>query len=269
MPEMKTLLRGTVLAVVSVIALACVPGREAGTEPTATPTTVVVPTPSPTRDLAPTPTGTVARPTATPLPPTATPAPTATNRFYPLSLREIANADITENYASAPLGNVTFGEVPFKLGQGRSFTSQADPLPNNPPNVLLPADVPSPRAVYLLITGGDLWSQYAGSRIGRITMRFASGETYGVDLIAGENIREWKQGEGVVSSTTAPSVAEVWRDTDTNGPTPAIIDMLAIDVPPARFADRLVGVELADDSSTTLGSLDPAINLLGVTVLGE
>ncbi len=260
---------GALLFVVLLAAVACAPVSAPATppQPSAAPSEPGLPTAVPSQ----TPTATVTgpSPTTSPISPTPTPTPSISGQFHSLSLQGIANANITANYALAPLGNVTLGSVPFKLQQGESFTSQAGPLPQNATSILVPAQVPKARAVYVLLTGGNLYSQFAGRVIGRVTLRFASGQSYAVDLVAGQNIREWKQGQGVVRSVTDPTVIEVWQDTDKNGPSPAIIDMLSIAVPSNLFADTLVGVEVSDESVKTLNDLDPAINLIGITVRSE
>lgn len=204
---------------------------------------------------------------APPPPPTA--RPIADLRFVQLSLLPVANANLKEGYANPPTGQVTLGGVPFDLKSGETATTQAEPLPNNPTRVWLPASTTNVSAVYLLLTGGDLYLDYDRRPIGKVRLIFADNRDYAVDLIGGVNVREWKQGGGVIASTTSPDVTEVWRSSDRYDGSPAVIDLLRIAVPADLQGRKLEGIEVLDTSTATVGTLDPAINLLGVTLAAE
>jgi hypothetical protein len=159
------------------------------------------------------------------------------------------------------------GGIPFELGNGESVVTQAYPIPDHPPSLLIPADIAHPQAVYLLLTGGNLYVQYDGSKLGEIRLNFANDDTHIVVLIAGDNIREWKHYQGnVVSRVTSPFVTEVWRGGNNDDSRAAVIDMLRIDVPEALRSQTLVSIEVIDQTEQTVGHMDPAINLDGVTV---
>ncbi len=192
----------------------------------------------------------------------------ASGRFVPVPLGRLANGSTEEGYAKPPIGNVNLGGVPFELPGGpNSITTQAEPLPQHPTRIELGVDVPRPRQVYLLITGGDLFTKFEGKQIGLVRLHFAGGRSFTQPLVAGEHIREWKLLDPVtVASTTSRSVQEVWRTNSRHGGT-GIIDMLTVDVSDVA-AESLIGIEVVDMSQETVGSLDPAINLVGVTVLG-
>ena len=252
-------------------------------EPAATPTGRAVTTPLP---AAQTPPGTATppptatpRPTATPPPtatwtPSATPAATHTppaplapaGQFLAVSLEGVANARATEGYVNPPLGDVVLGGVRFSLGRGGSVTTQAAPLPDNLTGIALPLDAPGPQAVYLLITGGDLFSRFAGQTVGRVRLVFGDGQVHTVDLVAGQNLREWKLSAGVIGRTTDPALTEVWRGANHFDASAAVMDMLRISVPEGLQGGRLTRIEVLDLSVETVGDLDPALNLLGVSV---
>jgi hypothetical protein len=183
-----------------------------------------------------------------------------------VSLQGVANASTTEGYVDPPVGDVVLGGVRFSLGQGGSVTTQASPLPNNPKSISLPVNAQAPQAVYLLLTGGDLFARFAGQTVGRVRLVFADGQTHTVDLVAGQNLREWKLSAGVVSRATDPAMAEVWRGANRFDASMAIIDMLTIPVPAGLQTGWLASVEVLDLSAETVGDLDPALNLLGVSV---
>lgn len=240
--------------------------------PSASPTSTISPsaTPSPSATSQPSPTP---LPTAT-TPLTRTPAPTnapqgppaASGQFLAVSLNAVANASTADGYVNPPVGDVTLSGVRFGLGAGGSVTTQAAPLPDNPKSIALTVDAQAPQAVYLLLTGGDLFSRFAGQTIGRVRLVFGDGKTHAVDLVAGQNLREWKLSAGVIGSATGPGLAEVWRGANRNDSSAAVIDMLRIPVPAGLQAGRLVGIEVVDLSAETTGDLDPALNLLGVSV---
>lgn len=232
--------------------------------------TAMVPTATSTRTPNPTATS---RPTRTP---TATRKPTATStpqllvlRFHTISLNQIANASTQEGYVSPPLGLITLGDIQFDLPSGQnSVTTQADTLPDFPTTLTLGTDILGPQEVYVLITGGNVFSQFSGRTIGSIQLYFYEGETISVPLIAGSNVREWKLlDDNTVSGISSSQVREVWRTGSNHGGT-GIIDLLTIDIPSRYQSDRLLAIEISDTSINTVGNMNPALNLIGVTVLG-
>ncbi|MCX7669086.1 MAG: hypothetical protein N2439_03315, partial [Anaerolineae bacterium] len=207
------------------------------------------------------------RDSPTTLPRATLQAPPATSgQYLAVSLQGVANARTTDGYVNPPLGDVVLGGVRFSLGQGGSVTTQAAPLPNNPQNIALPVDAQAPQTVYLLITGGDLFSRFAGQTVGRVRLVFSDGKAHAVDLVAGQNLREWKHSAGVIDSLTSPALTEVWRGANRFDASAAVIDMLSLPVPAGLQSGRLVGVEVIDLSTETVGDLDPALNLIGVSI---
>ncbi len=159
------------------------------------------------------------------------------------------------------------GGVPFDLGNGESVVTQANPLPDHPTFVAIPAGISNPQTIYLLLTAGDLFRSFDGQKLGEVRLVFDNGETYALPLVAGDNIREWKHfQDNVVSQVSSPLVIEVWSGGNNDDTGVAVLDMLRIDVPPALRARTLVSIELVDQTQQTVGQMDPAINLDGVTV---
>jgi hypothetical protein len=237
--------------------------------PTATPRPTATPqptaTPPPTATLAPTATP-PPRATLLPSPTPKAPLPAASGQSLTVSLQAVANAGTTDGYVDPPVGDVVLGGMRFSLGRGGSVTTQASPLPDNPKSISLPVDAQAPQAVYLLLTGGDLFSRFAGQTVGRVRLVFADGKAHAVDLVAGQNLREWKHSADVISRATSPELTEVWRGANRFDAGPAVIDMLKIAVPPELQSGRLVSVEVLDLSAETAGDLDPALNVLGLSV---
>ncbi len=260
-------------------------------------TTIVLPTEKPTVRLSVPPTSTMLptetlQPAARPTPiatqtATATPLPTATlslsatparkiapkaplaasRQFLTISLQEVANASSADGYVDPPVGDVVLSDVLFSLSKGASITTQAVPLPDNPTSISLPVDAEGPQMVYLLLTGGDLYSRFTGRTVGSVRLVFGGGQAYMVDLVVGQNLREWKYSSDVVTSATDPALTEVWRGTNHFDSSAAVIDMLTIPVPLALQSGSLASIEVTDLSLEALGDFDPALNLLGVSVV--
>jgi CHAT domain-containing protein len=220
--------------------------------PSATPTTTPTPTPSSTLTTTPTPT------------PSDTPTPKPRLAYKSISLASIANSSLEPNYADIEFGTFVAAGVPFEVTKEGSFTSQAVPFPEYPARVELPVEIPYPREVHLLMTAGDGFTEFSGEEIGQITLHFSDEQPMEVKLILGENIREWKEaGLGTVNSTTDPASQEVYREGV------RIIDMLTIEIPSHLLSSTLVSIVISDVSESTCGSLSPAINVHGITILVE
>lgn len=224
---------------------------------TDTPTVTFTPSPSPTN----TPEITVTN--------TPTPVPKM-SKYQQISLESVVNESTFNGYAIPPVGEVELEGVIFNLPSGQnSVTTQAEPLPEFPTTLNFSADIFAPEAVYLLITGGNVFSHFDGEKIGEIRLTFQGNDPITIDLIAGQNIREWKiLDEVTVSTAKSKMVSEVWR-TDSNFGGVGIIDMLTIELPPQYHSDSLKTIEIIDTSVETVGSKDPAINVIGITVEGQ
>ena len=190
-------------------------------------------------------------------------------RILTISLRAITNAKMTQGYIDPPLGSVTLGGVSFDLAEGQSVTTQAAPLPGNPTAIRLVVDAPNPKTVYLLITGGDVFTRFNGQRVGMVRLGFDDGSRDVVELTAGFNLREWKQSQQVILDASSPQLTEVWRGANHDDGSLATIDLLSIPLAPGRQHSRLTTIEVLDQSAELLGNLDPAINLLGVSISVE
>ena len=205
-----------------------------------------------------------------PSPTTSPPDIGVVSEAIPVSLQNIGTDSTTHGYINPPLGSVPLGGVRFDLGQGSSVTTQASSLPDNPTRIVIPVNIDAPQTIYLLLTGGNMFAEFNGKNIGTIRLSFDNGQESSVDLVAGHNIREWKQfDQTVVHSTSSPDVVEVWRGANYDDSGVAVIDMLRLPVPSNLQTQRLTGIELIDSSLQLVGNMDPALNLLGVTVVAN
>jgi hypothetical protein len=234
--------------------------------PTETPVPTTAPTatpPPPTRTPVPT-----AVPTATSPPPTAVPPPAPTLppvvAYWPIPLGTAANG--ASDFLSPPVGAIALEGIPFQLSD-REFKSQASPSPNNgyPTSASLTMDVPQAYRAHLLLTTGNGFNAFNGSVVGQV-MAYCNGAGISLtDLVLGRDLREWHVAENVVS--TASRVRQVWSGAiatfpDLNGH----YDMLSLNLPDACRNGRLTRLDVIDSSANTVGSLDPGLNFVGVTV---
>ncbi|MDW8325731.1 MAG: serine/threonine-protein kinase [Anaerolineales bacterium] len=212
--------------------------------------------------------------TSTPMPTPAatdTPAPATTPTLpppviEPVSIAPIANSPLSVDYAKPPEGRVELGGVTFDL-DGRAFRSQASPSPNNtfPAGAVLEVSLPRVERVFVLITAGNAFLRFRDKTVARIVLTFDAVPAYSVDLVLGKNLREWHRPNNVVN--TAPDITEVWRGPIKGYPNlVGHLDMLTITLPEEWRAATLTRIEFVDLSEITVGSLDPAITVAGVSV---
>ena len=71
--------------------------------------------------------------------------------------------------------------------------------------------------------------------------------------------------DNVVSAASRPQQVWTGEIADFPGLT-GHIDMLSLDLPESCQNGRLTALEIVDSSTETIGSLDPALNIIGITV---
>jgi WD40 repeat protein len=180
-----------------------------------------------------------------------------------LPITASANTDL--NWRST--GYVTPEGIPFYLSS-HIFKSQASTPPHDlyPTSILLEKDVPHAQRVHLLLNTGNGFTEFEGQAIGQVVAHCNDVPKVVADLRLGQEVREWHAAANVVS--TAAHTHQVWSGYIFLS-TPAErghIDMLSLDLPAACQEGRLTAIEVIDTSSDTISSLDPGLNLFGVTV---
>ena len=227
--------------------VAAAPGETAAATPTS-----LAPTGTPPATAAPT------------SPPSPTHEPTVV--YQPIPLESIANGSVLEDYEAPPTGDVTLGGVPFRLTE-RLFKSQASSAPNDgyPTRARLSMDLRQAQRVHLLLTTGNGFNEFNGQVVAQVVAECGGSAVPVADLALGREVREWHVAGNVVS--TAPRAQQVW-----SGPIkgfPDLLghyDMLSLDLPEECRTGTLTALEVLDTSADTASSLDPALNLVGVTV---
>jgi len=257
-------------------------GNEASDEiaqVTQLPTTKAAFTPEPNTIFSPTPhkalpTPSLAiLPSQTPIPtstslPTQTASKTPTRRpvvaYQTISLSSIANSSLDFN--SPPVGDVNLEGIPFQLSD-RIFKSQASspPYDGYPTRALLPTDVPQAYRIHLLLNTGNGLNYFNGQNIGQIVVYCNKQTAILKDLQLGRDVREWHAASNVVF--TASEVRQVWSGTIAgHSDLVGYIDMLTFDLPGMCQDGRLTALEIIDTSVSNVDSLDPALDLIGITV---
>lgn len=199
---------------------------------------------------------------------TSVPEPTSTSvpipTHQPILLGSAANARL--DFQSPPTGDIVLGSVPFRLSE-RVFKSQASPAPNDeyPTSIFLTTDLPRAYRVYLLLNTGNGFHAFSGSVIGEVRAYCDGTPVTVAELELGQDVREWHAAGNVVSSASRPQA--VWSGSIEGFPDlTGHIDMLSLELPESCLRGHLTGLEVLDTSSSTVGSLDPSLNLVGVTV---
>ncbi len=200
------------------------------------------------------------------------PAPIAgaeTGVFYqPVPLTTAAHAPT--DFAAPLIGPHILGGIPFELS-GLIFKSQSVPAPNDayPTGAFLEAAVSHPTRVHLLLNTGNGFTEFEGQIVGRVIARCGaagdvSDEAIG-DLQLGRDVREWHLAYNVVYDVER--AAQVWTGALAGYPDlSGHMDLLSLDLPATCRESALKAIEIIDTSADTVGSLDPALNLFGVTV---
>jgi hypothetical protein len=202
--------------------------------------------------------------------PSPTPSPTATPTREPVLVYQQvplgAAANATLDFESPPVGNITLGGVPYRLS-GAVFKSQASPSSDSgyPTSVRLPVDVPQAHRVHLLLNTGNGLNRFNGRTIGQV-VAYCDGVAVPVtDLQLGRDVREWHASHNVVS--TASRAQQVWTGALAGFPNlTGYVDMLSLDLPDECRGGKLTALEIIDSSTSTVNSLDPALNLVGAKV---
>jgi hypothetical protein len=203
------------------------------------------------------------QPTAT-YTPRATPTQQPVVGYHSISLSTQANAAL--DFASSPNGTVTLSGVPFQLSN-RVFKSQASSAPHNnyPTRMSVSLNVPNVYRVHLLLNSGNGFTQFNEKVIGVVFAHCNDSSIRVTDLVLGRDIREWHVEDNVVS--TSSRTQQVWTGVIIDFPNlSGHIDMLSLDLPKECQNAKLTGLEIIDSSVDTVGSLDPALNIIGITV---
>jgi hypothetical protein len=149
---------------------------------------------------------------------------------------------------------------------GAIITTQSEVLRNNPDTLTI--DVRQTKLnvskVHFLWQAG--WGTIQpNTEFGRVDIVFADGRKLQEILKIGYNIRDWSV---VNNPLTAPYVREAWKgsgNSEVNGQQ-AVVDMVTLEIPNDFRQSPIIRIEIYDESSSRLNSLEPAIHLWAITL---
>lgn len=161
-------------------------------------------------------------------------------KFLPISLPAgVGNSYLKNRYIDPPSGDVVLGKVKFELKPDslifdtNEHTRYYLPRDDGGKEIdfQLPKSTNLVKSAYFLINSGNSENAYAQKSIGEIRLIFKDAPPIVVDLILGQNIREWRPGNTgkYVRETSSPSTKGVWAGMSKDGAN-AVIDCLEIPV---------------------------------------
>lgn len=160
--------------------------------------------------------------------------------FLPIPLRPgIGNTYLKDRYINPPTGDVVLNGVRFLLEPDMLIFDTSKPISSYTPrndggkevDFRLPEPASGVKSVHLLINSGNSKNVYANESIGKIRLIFRDAPPIVVEIVLGQNIREWCPGNTgeFVRETSGSSTTNVWTGMSKNGAN-AVIDRLTIPV---------------------------------------
>lgn len=134
-------------------------------------------------------------------------------------------------------------------------------------SIMLREGVSLPIEAYLLIQAGWGIKQHLGKPIGNVIFLFDNGAQLDIQLVLGENIRDWAEDDPIAVTTEKSEMLEVvYKGYDSNLKKYGHIDRLLITFPKEFHRLTITKIILLDTSTNNVGSLDPCLHLLGLTI---
>lgn len=197
----------------------------------------------------------------------ASPEPIIEGNFLKYPLTGIANQPLTLQYMDGPTGGAVFRGIPFTFPPGNNIATTY----NNYDSYSINTNVANVSAIHILANSGNTWVAFNGRKMGEVIAEFSDGSSFVIDLVVGNNIREWLHGNpyfgGTVNTTTDPNTQEVYRTYNNpyfGNPGPAVIDMTTIRLPQNFTGKTLTKITLVDIIPTR----DPHLSWYGLTIEG-
>jgi len=152
----------------------------------------------------------------------------------------IGNSYLKDRYIAPPFVDVVLGGAQFQFKADSLIfdTNEHNPYyrPRNDGGKEIDFQLPKPenqvKSVYFLINSGNSKSIYANEVIGEIRLLFKDAPPIVVELVLGQNIREWCPGNSgdYVREASSPTITmDAWKGLGKNGAT-AVMDCLQIPV---------------------------------------
>lgn len=166
---------------------------------------------------------------------------TVETKFLPIPLPTgIGNLYLKNRYIDPPIGDVVLGGAQFQLRLDSLVFDTNEQIHSYLPNddggkeieFQLTESVNRVKSVHFLINSGNSKTSYANKKIGTIRLVFKEAPPIDIELILGENIREWcpgNSGEYIRETSSPATVVGVWAGMSKSGAN-AVIDRLKIPV---------------------------------------
>lgn len=229
--------------------------------PTATETatvTATIPTsPTPTLTVTPAPTGSGTA---------VLPLPAATQQFTTISMKAASFLATPETNLGLTPGIHRLADIPFEVGWKVSTQCERH-AEEYQTAVDINVSIDNPHYLYLLIQAGQALRQDEGKAMGEIQLVFADGRVLIEPLVIGYNIRDWRRNlpDLYINTLTAFDAQEAWEGSTAEG-IDGRIDLLTLTIPEPLQSQTLQNIQLVDTSVDTIGSLDPCIHVMAMTV---
>lgn len=215
-------------------------------------------------------------PTVTTTPLTLKPTPTTTRpTFRQLDLSPIANWPF-DHLIRPPVGQVSYSGIPFTILSGSKavFQTQHHLLVNLPTEGRIDGRTAAPTTVYILLIGGYVDPEFRDKKVGEANLAFDNGSTLSVPLLAWRNIREtWAyEGDPKANPLEGSPPPARWQNVVAESQARAgraakgFVDMTTIPIPTPYSYSNLVTISVRDTSVSSVGSQDPSLIVMGITV---
>jgi hypothetical protein len=183
----------------------------------------------------------------------------ADGTYVEVPLQEVSELASPETNLELPPGDHVMDGIPMETGWTAS--TQCSTLPARPQEFSLKVGI-AVKSLYFLLQAGWGMQSYASKQMGSIELNFSDGSK-SVPLILGSNIRDWSLAHpGAVTTVTDPNTSEAWEGLAPDG-TWGRMDLLTVPLGQVR---TLQSITVRDESNSKLGSTDPCVHLLAVSV---
>ena len=147
-------------------------------------------------------------------------------------------------------------------------------LKNQPTHVEIEVNTTNIKEIYILLNGSYVYKNFLKSEVGIIKLWFEDGIELEIPIIAGTCLREGWFFQRDVDYPTIDSIdgdencKNIFGENQTrdNIPAMAIIDMMIIKIPEQYLSYKLQSIILDDVSVQLVGSKNPSINIIAVTL---
>jgi hypothetical protein len=173
-----------------------------------------------------------------------------------------------------PTGHVLFKGVPFSLSATRMGLQTEGELAPGPTSFEIPVKVDRPTAVYILLSGTYVKTEFKGKQVGEIILEFTGGEKLTFPITAWETLREtWAYDSDIQQpdSQGNPKLVNVYKERQIRAgkPATAFLDMYVIELERPKLGAELTTITVLDTSRETVDSKAPALIVTGITVKRE